>query len=587
MDALLSDGIAPAGPAAQADRRPSVTRLAAGLHGHAGPGDLLAPLCIPLALLLSRHLRFDAADPLWADRDRLVLIPDAAPLGETAARLLETGRGLYQVSGAAIGTATGMAMAERALAARFGRSLVDHRTWVLSAGPGLATGSVQEAASLAGVRRLGRLAVVHAMPAAGLPLLSGFVAKGWAVRRAAAGDAGAIASAMSAALRSLKPTLIAIIGAEEAPVREAFAGPGLTWDARAAWQSAGSRAAGLRRAWLKRLARHAARVEFDQTFQGRLPARWHAVLAEPVASAGQAERSTAAAVQDILPRLMSALPELACLPGAPPWKLPGPQAELGAGSSEAAGLLTQAVTLALCGMAEHGGLLPFAAHPLGDLDTVRPALREAAIRGLHLIQMLVEPATGCPAAGQRTSLRAMRNVFVFRPAESSEAMECLELALRRTAGPSVLLLSEAPAPALSDRPARTRSARGGYLVAEPAGARDATLIASGADLHVAARARALLSQAGLSVALVSLPCWDLFAQQDAAWQARVLGAAPRIGIEAGSGFGWERWLGALGLFIDSSSAAVAPEGHPPPGPARRIADAILRHLGHLGRPPAD
>jgi transketolase len=92
-------------------------------------------------------------------------------------------------------------------------------------------------------------------------------------------------------------------------------------------------------------------------------------------------------------------------------------------------------------------------------------------------------------------------------------------------------------------------ARGGYVLAEASGPRAATLIATGSEVSIAMDARAALTSEGVETAVVSLPCWELFEVQDEAYRAAVLGNAPRFGIEAASGFGWERWLGTDGVFI--------------------------------------
>ncbi len=594
MDVEVPSGGLAAGSEARPDRRASITRLIDGLTPLLPRDSPALPLVLPLALLVGRHLRFDAADPRWPDRDRLVLAPSILCLGEAAASLLaapvsraDADPGLAdfaQSAGSPLGAAVGLALAERMLAARFGRSLVDHRTWVLESGEEGATGAVQEAAWLAGAWRLGRLTLIRTVAAADLGELAGFAANGWSVRRARAGDAGGIAAALSAALRAMRPTLIAVLTQDGPPVvggRLALAGNGRAEapeDSVAAWQMAGRRASAIRRAWLKRLSRHAGRPEFEQAMAGRLPAGWHGRLA--ARAPGEALGATAACARDVLSELAGALPCLAAMPGTAGWKLPASQAEPATGRDERAGRLAQGIGAALCGMARHGGVLPWAAGRLRDADGLREGLREAASQQLQLIRILVEPDEPCAAAGQRASLRAMRNLHVFRPADATEALECLELALRRREGPSVLLLSEAPAPTLADRTLRTRSGRGGYVVAEPCGGRAATLIASGADLQVAEQARALLTQAGLATALVSLPCWDLFALQAVEWREAMLGDAPRIGVESGSGFGWERWIGAGGLFVDCGLAGpAAGRGDRLVLAARQVARAVLRHLG--------
>jgi transketolase len=123
----------------------------------------------------------------------------------------------------------------------------------------------------------------------------------------------------------------------------------------------------------------------------------------------------------------------------------------------------------------------------------------------------------------------------------------------------VLLLSEVACAPLTDRPTRSRCVHGGFLARAPAGPRDVTLIASGAELALALRAQDALAGERIAAAVVSLPCWELFANQEAAWREQVLGTAPRLGVEAGSGFGWERWLGPGGAFVGSDEGAIKVE----------------------------
>jgi transketolase len=211
---------------------------------------------------------------------------------------------------------------------------------------------------------------------------------------------------------------------------------------------------------------------------------------------------------------------------------------------------------AMNGVALHAGLIPCGAAKLAQSDFLRPSLRLAAQMRLRTIHVLTDDGICVGADGpahqpveQLAGLRAMPNVAVMRPADRIEAAECWDLALRRADGPSLIVLSARPLPALPRAADTGGCARGGYVVAEAEGPRRATLIATGAELHVAVEARALLVEQGIAAALVSLPCWRLFEAQDEIYRARVLGSAPRFGIEAACGFGWDRWLGPEGVFI--------------------------------------
>jgi transketolase len=143
----------------------------------------------------------------------------------------------------------------------------------------------------------------------------------------------------------------------------------------------------------------------------------------------------------------------------------------------------------------------------------------------------------------------MPHLHVFRPADTLETAECWELAIRRADGPSLLVLTRQALPAQRTDITENRSARGGYVLAEAEGARQATIIATGSEVAIAMDARSCLAAEGIQVAVVSLPCWELFGQQDEAYRSAVLGGAPRFGVEAACGFGWQRWLGDEGVFI--------------------------------------
>jgi transketolase len=187
---------------------------------------------------------------------------------------------------------------------------------------------------------------------------------------------------------------------------------------------------------------------------------------------------------------------------------------------------------------------------------MRPALRLAALMGIRAIHVLTHDSIGLGEDGPThqpiehlASLRAMPNMLVLRPADAMETAECWELAIRNATGPSLLVLSRQAVPALRETANGNLCARGGYVLAEADGPRAATLIATGTEVSLAMAARARLKAAGVEVAVVSLPSFELFARQDAGYRDEVLGSAPRIGIEAAIGFGWERWLGPEGLFI--------------------------------------
>ncbi len=601
-------------------------------------------------VLFGGFLKYDAADPRWPDRDRFVLSAGHGSMLLYALLHLtgQAGMGIEEIRrfrqlhspaaghpeygehpgietttgplGQGIATAVGMALAERMLAARFGKSLVDHRTWVIASDGDLQEGISHEAASLAGHLALDRLCVLWDDNGISIDgdtalsfsedVLKRFAAYGWATRRVDGHDHEQLAAAMAWAQRNRKPTLIAcrtiigfgaptkagtagshgspLGGAEAAAAKAAlgwthppFEVPG---ELKARWEEAGRRGAGTRRSWLKRLARHPQKEEFERAIAGKLPEGWHEKLA--ALRAAQAEEKPKIATRIASQRALEAL-----VPGVP--EMVGGSADLtGSNNTNVKGIPAIApgsfggrfvhwgvrehgMAAAMNGMALHGGIIPYSGTFLVFADYMRPAIRLAALMRQRVIHVLTHDSIGLGEDGPThqpvetlASLRAIPNLCVFRPADAIETAECWELAVKRNEGPSVLALTRQNLPALRGEAGENRCARGGYVLAEASGTRRVTLVATGSEVHLAMAARATLEAEGIATAVVSLPCWELFARQDETWRAEVLGTAPRIGIEAAIGMGWERWLGADGAFIGMGGfGASAP------------AEELFRHFG--------
>jgi len=660
--AILARPVTPERRMADAIRALAIDAVEAAKSGHPGMPMGMADVA---TVLWSRFLKFDAADPRWPDRDRFVLSAGHGSMllyallhltGEAGMGIeeLKTFRQLHSPAaghpefgehpgietttgplGQGIATAVGMALAERLLAARFGKSLVDHRTWVIASDGDLMEGISHEAASLAGHLKLDRLTVLWDDNSISIDgdtavsvsddQLKRFAAYGWAVKRVDGHDHAQIAAALSMAVRSKKPTLIAcrtIIGFG-APTKAGTAGShgaplgaaeaqaaksALGWNygpfeipegIAAQWAAAGARGASPRRSWLKRLAHNPQQAEFERVTAGRLPETFHEAIAAFRAELATTKPKLASrqSSQKTLEVLVPAVPEL--LGGSA--DLTGSNLTLVKGMGSIApgnfagryihyGVREHGMAAAMNGMALHGGLIPYSGTFFVFTDYMRPAIRLAALMRQRVIHVLTHDSIGLGEDGPThqpvehlASLRAMPNVFMFRPADAMETAECWELAIRRADGPSLLALSRQALPAMRSDAGENRSARGGYVLAEAEGPRQATLIATGSEVAIAMAAREALAAEGIQAAVVSLPCWELFALQDEAYRATVLGTALRVGVEAGIGFGWERWLGADGIFIGMTGfGASAPfeELYKYFGiTADGIATAVKRRLG--------
>lgn len=621
-----------------------------------------AAMAVPACVLWNQFLRFDPTNPDWPDRDRFVVSSTRhRPLlhammrlaGQTAAGegVIEYGAHpavemAFGPSGQGLGAAIGLALAERQMATRFGRSIVNHRVWVLSCATELSTGVALETASLAARMALDRVTVLleitpeDADDAA--DALARHVASGWSVRQVAADDSDAVHAALAAAMRSRKPCMVACT-VRATPRRIPPRAPQGDL-ASLMWARVTRRGAAARRSWLRRVAKHRHRAEFERTIEGRLPSFWREdwirswqVAAGPLPSAmlhtatlrpaalrasrpragqprpagtagGGATTDTTAAAGTTLAHgrqglvvLRDLLPELLCLFSRRGGELTSPVWGPVWDDDPAAdcGIRVHGLAALLNGVAAHGGLIPCGATTFVAIDRMRPALRFAALMRRQVIYLLTDDglALGQDGAGwlpveQLASLRAMPNVAVFRPADRRETMESWELALRRTDGPSLITLCPTAGEGADSAEPRGRrprfgSARGGYVLDEPRAPRQVTLIATGSEVAIARQAQRALTHEGVHAALVSLPCWELFARQDAAYREQVLGQAPRIGIEAASAFGWERWLGPGGAFIgmeDFGETAPASELYRRLGiTAERICDTAMRLIGETGR----
>jgi transketolase len=224
---------------------------------------------------------------------------------------------------------------------------------------------------------------------------------------------------------------------------------------------------------------------------------------------------------------------------------------------------------AMNGMALHGGVIPFSGTFLVFSDYSRPAIRLGALMGVRVVHVMTHDSIGLGEDGPThqpvehlASLRAIPNLLVFRPADGVEAAECWRLALQARRTPSIMALSRQKTAQVRTDAAENLSARGAYELLAASGPAQATLFCTGTEVGLAAKARALLEADGVPTRVVSVPCFELFERQDAAYQASVIGDAPvRVAVEAGVRQGWERFIGETGAFVGMSSfGASAPFG---------------------------
>ena len=517
--------------------------------------------------------------------------------------------------GQGLANSVGMALSERMLAARFGSDVVDHYTYVIAGDGCLMEGISHEAISLAGHLKLGRLIVLfddNKISIDGPTDLTvsddqvvRFSASGWDTSSVDGHDAEAVEAAIEQARLSDKPSLIACrttfgapnlagtskthgspLGDEEiAGAREA-----LGWDAAPfeipkdilkVWREAGGRGGEIRAVWLKEHASLAVdrQAEFDRTMSGALPTGWESAIATVKAMAVKdaPKMATRKASEVVLKELTKVMPEMvggsADLTGSNLTKvdaLSPVTAEDFSGGYIYWGVREHGMASAMNGMALHGGFIPFGGTFLVFTDYCRPAIRLSALMQQRVIYVMTHDSIGLGEDGPThqpvehlASLRAMPNVLVMRPADVVETAECWGVAISQSDRPSVLALSRQGLPAVRlENTVDNLCAKGGYVLSESDGPRQGTIIATGSEVSLALKAQNDLKQQGVSVAVVSMPCCELFDEQDNTYRASVLGAAPRVAVEAGITYGWERYVGDDGHIVGMSSfgaSAPAPE----------------------------
>ena len=544
--------------------------------------------------------------------------------------------------GQGLANAVGMAIAERHLAAVFGPDLVDHRTYVLASDGDLMEGMSQEAIALAGHLKLNKLIVLFddngisidgpLSLADSVDQVKRFEAARWEATRVDGHDPAAIAKAIAAAQGSDRPSLIACrtvigfgapakagtekchgspLGAEEIKgaraklgwSEPAFAIPA---DVRVLWRNAGSTGTATRQTWNDRLiaAPAARRAEFERRMRGDLANDQIATAARSVKqklAAEPKEIATRSASEGALEALTAAAPEMiggsADLTGSNNTKPKGmtvlSAAEYG-GRFIHYGVREHAMAAAMNGMALHGGVIPYSGTFLVFADYCRPAIRLAALMGIRVIHVMTHDSIGLGEDGPThqpvehlAALRAIPNLHVFRPCDAVETVECWQLALENSAGPSILALTRQNLPQLrSGFDAANRCAEGGYEILPAPAKAEVSLFATGSEVSIAVEAQKILGERGVGARVVSVPCFELFRALPAAKRRDVISAAPvKVAVEAAIRQGWDEIIGSDGAFIGMTSfGASAPykELYRHFGiTAENVAKAALHRLGRI------
>ena len=520
--------------------------------------------------------------------------------------------------GQGIGNAVGMALAERLLNSHYGDAIVDHYTYCLAGDGCLMEGISHEAISLAGHLKLGRLIVLFddnqisidgpTSLAVSDDQIERFKASHWHTARVDGHDPEAIALAIENARQVTdRPSLIAcrtVIGygapskagtaaTHGSPLGEdevKGAREKLGWRHQpfevpkpilASWRAAGARHRAAYEAWsaaAKRLDA-SARAALTDPIEGKVKAAIAGAIAAVKSDFVKegAKLATRQSSQKVLEKLLPVVPGLiggsADLTGSN-----GTLTKLHTvvkpgdfnGNYIHYGVREHAMAATMNGMALHGGIVPYGGTFLVFTDYCRPSIRLSALMQQRVIYVMTHDSIGLGEDGPThqpvehlAALRAIPNLNVMRPADSVECAECWGIALLSKTTPAILALTRQGVPPLRDRPSdENLSAKGAYVLIEPKRARDVTLIGTGSELALAVAAAKALEGEGIAAAVVSMPCSELFEAQSKSYRDEVLGASPRVAVEAATSFGWSKWLGPNGAFVGMQGfGASAPAQH--------------------------
>lgn len=510
--------------------------------------------------------------------------------------------------GQGFGTAVGMALAERWLGTQFNREgfpVVDHYTYVLASDGDLMEGVCCEAASLAGHLGLSKLICFwddNKITIEGSTDLAftedvdkKFEAMGWHVQRLGddkVNSLDAIEQAIEAAKKDSRPSLISMRTHIAYPAPNAIDTPeshgsplgeeeirltkeklGLPTDkthyvpeqTRALTEQIKKQGAEAHKAWRDLFERYRGAhpelaAQFESWHRGELPSGWDQDLPDFADGKNRATRASSGEVLQVLarrlPNLIGGSADLAGSTKTLMKVTTSQSKEDPAGRNLHFGIREHAMTALVNGMELHKGVIPFGATFFVFTDYMRPSLRLACLMEARSIFVLTHDSIGLGEDGpthqaveQLPSLRMMPNMTLIRPCDAHEVREAWVTAIKHKGGPVLLVLSRQGCPTLDRRGSIKDAAglaKGAYILSEGIRpeALDGLLIASGYEVHPCLEAQGLLEAEGLSIRVVSMPSWSLFAAQDSSYRESVLPpkVRKRLAVEAAATLGWERYI---------------------------------------------
>ncbi len=507
--------------------------------------------------------------------------------------------------GQGLANAVGLALGERMLAARVGEDFINHKTYVIAGDGCLMEGISQEAISVAGHLGLNKLVLLwddNSISIDGKTSIATsenmqlrFEACNWNVISIDGHNFDEIRAALNAAQNSDKPTMIACkttigfgspnkagsekahgspLGAEEIlKVRQILgwesAAFELPQDLRDKWLEAGKRSARVRKDWEEKFAKldaakagELARIlnkELPKDFSQKLAAFKEKLFVE------KPKQATRKSSQIALEFLTGELPELiggsADLTESVLTKTSHTKS-ISKNNFEGRyihyGVREHAMGAIMNGLALHSKFVPFGGTFMVFSDYMKPAIRLAALMKQQMLYIFTHDSIGLGEDGPThqpiehlAMLRGVPNLNVFRPADAAETIECFEIALQTKSTPSAMVLTRQNLPFLPVEFKKENSCKFGSYIISDAQNPDVVVIATGSEVSLALKTKEKLKNKNITARVVSMPCFELFEQQDAAYKKKILGDSTvlKVAIEAGIAQGWHQFIGADGIFI--------------------------------------
>ena len=509
--------------------------------------------------------------------------------------------------GQGLSNAVGIAVAEEIMKKRFGSNLINHKTYVIASDGDFMEGISHESMSLAGHLKLKNLIVffdnnkISIDGSTNLTVSDNykkrFESYGWFFQEVNGHNEKEITKAIKKTLKSKKPNLIScktIIGYGSPNKSGKASSHGsplgdeeimlvrrkLKWkydpfeipkEILNKWRKIGEKGILQEKKWnaIYNKKNNKFKDEFSRTINGKLPQDIDEIIKEEkrrffdIKQNIASRQSSASVIETITKNLPELIGGSADLSGSnntktkysniiKPTNFKGNYIHYGVREHAMAGIMN--------GMALHGGIIPYGGTFLIFLDYCKPALRLSAFMGLKVIYIFSHDSIGLGEDGPThqpiehlANLRAMPNLNVFRPADTIETLECWEIALKSSTNPSVIALTRQKIPFISETlETKNMSSLGAYEIKKTNSNSHSqvTLIASGSEVQIAIDAQKELQNGNISTKVVSMPCQELFDKQSKEYKEKIIEKnSIKISIEAGSIFGWEKYVGSEGISL--------------------------------------